>query len=77
MSYLSEKEQKLSILLRDVISKAQDISFQESMFDQFVDEKYSQDLFYARVTGKFLCLLGYINHELQRGKRIEEINLDK
>ncbi|GER94658.1 hypothetical protein A45J_2422 [hot springs metagenome] len=76
MCYASEKEQKLSILLRDAISKAQDITFQSSIFNQCVNKKYFQDLFYSRVVGRFLCILGYINHELQRGRRIEDIKLD-
>lgn len=76
MSYASEKERKLSFLLREVCSRAQDLSHSGSVYDQFVESEFPRDLFYARVTGKFLGILGYINHELQRGKRIEEIRLD-
>jgi hypothetical protein len=75
MGYASEKEQKLSILLREVIYKAQDITQNESIFLE--NKQFSDELFYARITGKFLGILGHINSELRKGKKIEDINLDK
>ncbi len=75
MSYAGGKEQKLSMLLRDVVIRAQGVAFDEGYYDSFTDKKYAQDLVYARVTGRFVDILSHINFQLVNGRSIEEIQL--
>lgn len=70
---MTNKELALIKLIAQVLEKAQDINYQDSMFVK--DSNYSSELFYARQSGRFQGLLHRVASELKEGKDIEDIRL--